>query len=144
MKKILLGLTFICVSIMANAQSAGQSTPTGTGSFDVIRNTSKGEEHINVNYALFPAPFVNILNINFNTPDPMMLSIKLLNSNSELVMNWMPSQAASRYDHSFDISNLSAGTYKMEIYGPEAKLVKTVTFEKQTGASGNSGAVISK
>ena len=74
----------------------------------------------------------------------MMLSVKVLNANSEMVMNWMPPQPASRYDHQFDISNLQAGSYKVEVYGPEGKVVKIVTFEKQPGAAGNGGATISK
>jgi len=141
MKKILLGLTYICVSLSAIAQSARQTSPQNAGSFDIIKNTAKGEEHINVNYVLQPAPFINYLNLHLDTPEPTMMTVKILNVNSEMVMNWMPAQKSTHYDNGFDISNLSAGTYRMEIYGPEGKVIKTVNFEKQ---SNTNSPVISK
>ncbi len=136
MKKITLSLVFCTICTLNYAQTARrQSEMPYSGSFYVVANTAKGQEQINVNYSLSTPPFVNSVNMQMNTPDPMMMMVKILNLNSETVMNWMPSQKSNRYGHSFDISNLSAGTYKMEIYGPDSKIAKTINFQKQAETS---------
>lgn len=137
MKKILLSLSFVVYGAMAIAQSVNQTHPANTGNFNVIQNTSKGEEHINVNYSFSPVTLMNELNLQLSTPDPMILSAKVLNSNSETVLNWTPSKS-NIYNQKFDISNLPAGNYHIEIYGPDSKKVKDILFTKQANTTSTS------
>lgn len=134
MKKILLSLMFYASGIMAIAQTANQSQQANSGHFEVIQNTSKGEEHFNVNYFLSPATFVNELNMQLSTPDPIILSAKVLNSNSETVFNWTPAKS-NLYNLKFDISTLSTGSYRIEVYGPDGKKVKDIPFTKQASST---------
>ena len=134
MKKILLSLTFISVSIFALAQTARQSGPPDAGSFYVTKSTDKGLERISVTYSLSTAPFVNTLNMYLSIWEPMMLSAQIMNDNSEMVLNWMPSQKSKQYNERFDISNLRTGKYHIELYGPEGNKVYTIDFEKQAAS----------
>lgn len=108
------------------------------GSFDVIKNTSKGEEHINVNYVLQPAPFINVLTVDLNTPDPMQLSVEVLNDAGAPVITWKPEQISYSYEKQIDISNLKAGTYKLVIYGEGNKKLHSVVFPKQNSSTNQS------
>lgn len=135
MKQILLSLTFISVSIMTLAQSARQAPPPNTGNFYVTTTTAKGQERINVGYTLLGAPFTTTVNMHLVVWEPMMLTAKIMNDNSEMVMNWAPSKIDKQYAQQFDISNFRTGKYHIEIYGPDGKKVYTIDFEKQSGAS---------
>lgn len=131
MKKILLSLTFIAVSAMTMAQSvATQSAPANSGNFFVTKKSDKGQERILVGCTLSTAPFTTSLDMYLVAWEPLMLSVKVMNDNSEMVMNWAPSQLNRQYNQHFDISNLIAGTYHMEIYGPDNKKVYTINFDK--------------
>jgi hypothetical protein len=114
--------------LIANAQNQTQNPYAGN--FEVIKTTSKGQEHINVNYVLQPAPFTKVLVLDMNTPDPMKLSVKIVNSAGAVVANWMPDQVNSTYQKQFDISSFAVGKYSLDIYGDDGKKLKSVAFEK--------------
>jgi len=138
MKKIFMILAMASVSHMAIAQAAMQSeNDPGRywGHFDVIKMTSKGEEHINVNYNLTPKPIVNTLNVNLNTPNPLALSLKLADAAGHTKYTWKPEQAAATYNKQFDISSLAAGVYVLNIYDASNEKVYSVPFTKQTAAN---------
>ncbi|MBA3830198.1 MAG: hypothetical protein H0X33_14760 [Taibaiella sp.] len=131
MKKLLLLFTLSCICFFSNAQTALQHVPPNMGSFYISKTTGTLEEHINVNYALYPAPFVNVVKMNLNTPHNMMLSVKIINSNGTQMTAWKPAQASYRYDKEFDISSYPTGQYKIDIYGPDNTKVHSVSFEKK-------------
>ena len=134
MKKLLLSLVFISFCI-AQVSAQKQTNDPNTGHFDVIKNTAKGEEHINVNYVLQPAPFTNVLNLHLNTPDPMGMSVKIVNESGVTVMNWMPEKVNYTYSHLFDISNLKVGKYHVDVYGDDGKKLHSIVFQKQAGGT---------
>ena len=138
MKKIFMILAMASVSHMAIAQAAMQSeNDPGRywGHFNVIKMTSKGEEHINVNYNLTPKPIGNTLNVNLNTPNPLALSLKLADAAGHTKYTWKPEQAAATYNKQFDISGLAAGVYVLNIYDASNEKVYSVPFTKQTAAN---------
>ena len=135
MKKLILILSLINFYFVTDAQNVKQSGPPNAGSFYVTITTAKGQERMNVNYALTPETLTTELTLHLDCWEPMLLSAKILNAKNATILSWMPSQAAKDYSHQFDISNLAVGNYKMEIYGPKGNKVQTVNFEKQTGSN---------
>ena len=137
MKQLFLSfaLPFICFSV--NAQSARQHADPNTGSFYVTKNSGIGKEKINVNYVLSPGIFTNVLNISMNTPDPMLLSYKLVDGKGKELINWMPSQKSDIYDHEFDISNLKPGKYYVNVYDENNNKVQVISFEKSANTINN-------
>lgn len=134
MKKIFLLLAFAGISYNTIAQTALQSENDPNrywGHFDVIKMTSKGEEHINVNYNLTPKPVGNTMNVNLNTPDPMALSLKIADASGRTKLTWKPEQAAATYNKQFNLSNLAAGMYVVNIYDAENNKVYSIPFNKQ-------------
>ncbi|MBA3827985.1 MAG: hypothetical protein H0X33_03525 [Taibaiella sp.] len=131
MKQVLLSVALLFSAFCLNAQSARQQSPPNSGSFYISKTTGTVEEHINVNYALYPAPFVNVVKMNLNTPNDMMLSVKIINSNGTQMTAWKPAQANYRYDKEFDISSYPAGKYRIDIYGPANTKVHSVSFDKK-------------
>jgi len=141
MKKILVVLALSCLFTninVVNAQTVRQSAidPTRVdGHFDVIKMTSKGEEHINVNYCLFPAPFFDVVKINLNTPDPMPMSIKIVSANGQTKFAWKPEQVSYRYDQQFNIQSLAPGLYHMDIYDANNNKMYSVPFSKEASTA---------
>lgn len=138
MKKLLLVLalsTLFANAVSAQARQSATDPTHVAGHFDVIKMTSKGEEHINVNYALFPAPFYDIVKMNLNTPDPMAMSIKIVNMEGQTKLSWKPEQISYRYDQQFDIHNLSAGLYHMDIFDADNNKIYSVPFTKAAAAN---------
>jgi len=133
MKKLfLLAFAILC---MVQLQAQNQTHNPYAGNFDVIKHTSKGTEGINVNFVLQPAPFINALHIDLNTPNAMAMSVKIVDVTGATVMNWLPAQVSNVYEHQFDISNLRPGMYKLEILGDANSKLHTVNFEKQIAAT---------
>jgi len=135
MKKTVLSLVFCIACTLNYAQTARQSSPPNSGNFFVTVNKGHGPEGVLVGYTLSPETFTNNLNLSLAIWEPMMMSVKIFTINSELVANWMPEQTKKQYTHNFDISNFPTGNYKMEIYGPDSKVVKTINFQKQAETS---------
>lgn len=139
MKKLLVVLALSgFFTNVANAQTIRQSATDPThvaGHFDVIKMTSKGEEHINVNYALFPAPFYDVVKMNLNTPDPMPMSIKIVNANGQTKLTWKPDHVSYRYDQQFNIQALPAGLYHVDIYDADNNKMYSVPFSKEAAAA---------
>lgn len=134
MKKLLLVLalsTLFANVVGAQARQSATDPTHVAGHFDVIKMTSKGEEHINVNYALFPAPFFDVVKMNLNTPDPMAMSIKIVNTAGQTKLSWKPEQISYRYDQQFDINNLSPGLYHMDIFDGDNNKIYSVPFTKE-------------
>lgn len=133
---LVLALSTLFANI-GNAQARQSATdPTHVaGHFDVIKMTSKGEEHINVNYALFPAPFYDVVKMNLNTPDPMAMSIKIINTAGQTKLSWKPEQISYRYDQQFDIHNLSPGLYHMDIFDGDNNKIYSVPFTKEAASN---------
>jgi len=132
MKKALMLIIAVSLCYCMSSQAQQTSDPN-SGHFDIIKNTSKGAEHINVNYVLQPAPFVNTMHMYLNTPNPMKLSVKIVNTAGAVVLNWMPDQVGYSYEHDFDISGLNIARYRMDIYGENNTVVHSVYFNKRSG-----------
>lgn len=134
MKKIFLLLALASLSNLATGQTARQSEADATriwGHFDVIKMTSKGEEHINVNYNLTPKQIGNTLNVNLNTPNPMLLSLKIADAAGRTKYSWKPEQALANYNKQFDLTVLTGGVYVLNIYDGDNNKVYSVPFNKQ-------------
>ncbi|MGN6569048.1 MAG: T9SS type A sorting domain-containing protein [Flavipsychrobacter sp.] len=134
MKKIFLLLALASLGQNVIAQSALQSENDPNrywGHFDVIKMTSKGEEHINVNYNLTPKPVGNTLNVNLNTPNPMALSIKVTDASGRTKLSWKPDQASTDYNKQFNLSNLAGGMYVVNVYDANNNKVYSIPFSKQ-------------
>ena len=141
MNRILLVLALSALFVnVVNAQSARQSATDPTrvaGHFDVIKMTSKGEEHINVHYSLYPAPFYDVVKMNLNTPDPMVMSIKIVNTSGQTKLSWKPDHANYRYDQQFDIHALAPGLYHMDIFDGDNNKIYSVPFTKEASGVTN-------
>jgi len=134
MKKIFLLLALASLNYMATAQTARQTEADPTriwGHFDIIKMTSKGEEHINVNYNLTPKPVGNTLNVNLNTPNPLMLSMKVADAAGRTKYSWKPEQAAPNYNKQFDLTTLASGVYVLNVYDGNNNKVYSIPFSKQ-------------
>ena len=132
MKKLLLFLVFgyLCAS---SAHAQIQKLNPYAGNFVVSKHTSKGEEGANVNFVMQPVPFINVLHLDLNTPYPMAMSVKIVNTSGAVVLSWMPQTVNATYEHQFDIAALQPGKYKLEIFGADNMKIHTVSFEKQNG-----------
>ena len=135
MKKIVLLFIIAVICFFDSTYAQKQSVPPNTGSFYVSQTTSLGKEQINVNYVLQSAPFINSVKLLLNTPNVMMMSVKMYNDAGAQVMSWMPEQANSSYEHEFDISNLKAAKYRMDIYSADNKKLHSISFVKQSSAN---------
>jgi len=133
MKKLFL-LAFVAV-FSFHSQAQKQTQDPNRGNFYVVKNTSKGTERINVNFVLQPAPFTDLLHVDLNTPNPMAMTVKIIDAAGTLYMAWTPTQVSSAYEHQFDIANLKPGKYKLEILGDANNKLHTVNFEKQNATT---------
>ena len=131
MKKLLI-LSAVVFSLAANAQTANQHNDPSRimGHFFIQEHTAKGNEQINVNYYLSPAPFSKVLDLSLNTAYPRMLSVKITNSSNKTVLTWKPQSENYRYETEFDISSLQPGSYNVNIYNAGGAKLHTVPFTK--------------
>ena len=103
------------------------------GNFMINReNTERGiTEHINVNYAVSPAPFTNFLSLELGTADPTRFSADVVDAKGVRVSHWQPVEKSYHYKETIDISKLRPGNYRLNIYceyGPA--ILHSVPFEK--------------
>lgn len=135
MKKLFFALALICAGATVYAQSSLQHNDPNAGHFDIVKTTTKGVERINVNYSITAPPIYNTLRLNLNTPDPMAMSAKIVNTGGHTVLTWKPEQANYTYGVDLDIAALKAGKYTIDVYGPDNSKVFSIPFEKSTGAN---------
>ena len=131
MKKLALIMFACCLHLCGNAQTNASSAPKYSGNFFVTQNTSKGVQKFSVGYSLTPATLTTQLNLYAQAWEETMLGFKIRNSHNDVVIAWKPEKNTRLFIHEFDISNLAAGSYKLEMYGDGNKLVNTVSFQKQ-------------
>jgi hypothetical protein len=117
------------VSTPNNQNSVANSGTLG-GWFEVDVTTTTGLQHYTVNFALESKPFVKNLKLVMGTTNPVTLSGKIVDASGTTKQTWGPINIGNRYNYTFDISNLSVGTYNLDIYDEWNNKVKTVSFEK--------------
>lgn len=131
MKKLLI-LSAVVFSFTAQAQTRNQNYDPSriTGRFFIHQHTVKGDEQINVNYNLFPAPFSKVLTLALNTPYPRMMSVKITNSSDKTVLTWKPQSEDYRYEKEFNIAPLRPGDYNVNIYDAAGNKLHSIPFTK--------------
>jgi len=131
MKKLLI-LSAVIFSMTANAQTSKQHFDAAriAGNFFIHEHTEKGNEQINVNYILSPAPFTNVLTVDLNMAYPRMLSVKITNSNNKTVFAWKPQSENYRYETQFDIASLPADSYNLNVYNAGGTKLHSIPFTK--------------
>src|SRR5947207_2994932 len=95
MKQYSISVIFFGLLVTVNNTYGQEQSPAATqkhsqvientvisGHFEIEKNNKerKVTEHINVNYALSPAPFSNILNLELGTTDPMFFCADIVDS----------------------------------------------------------------
>ena len=108
-----------------------------SGHFEINKpNKERGIiEHINVNYALSPAPFSNFIQLQLSTPDPIPFSAQIIDNKGEKRIYWKPQQISHSYNESIDIAKLEPGAYQVNIYaGNQSELVYSISFQKVQSA----------
>lgn len=147
MRKLLLFLALFGASY-AKAQSSGSATVPSPfssvtpdnqgngsfsmigGSFEVLKVVSGQTLHYGFNYMFYPKPFNTVINFKLSTANPQVLSGKIVDASGTTKITWTPGNTGYRYMHTFDISNLSAGSYHFDIYDDNNNIVYTIPFEK--------------
>lgn len=101
-----------------NANAAGLDHSVITGHFEMEKLTKdkKGHEHINVNYAVSPAPFDKILNLELSTAENMLFSAVITDAKNKELAKWAPHKENYFYRTSIDIASLVPGDYLLTIY----------------------------
>jgi len=141
MKKLALIVFACCMYIISHAQNTNQSKDPNSGNFEVLRNSEKGMMHINVNYSVALAN-PSTLRLYMNTPIAMIFAIKITDAHGNAVINWLAEQADRTCDKSFDITNLKAGKYNLNIYNPDnKKIVRAVSFTKGQATATNNTTI---
>ncbi len=147
MKKRLLVSSVIALSLCSGSvfaqQSMGSSLPARqndlldksivSGHFEIDKpNKARGViEHINVNYAIAPAPFTNTLQLQLNTPDPMYFAADVIDAKGTKRIHWQPAQKSHSYNESVDISQLEPGAYQINITnGAKSESLYSISFQK--------------
>lgn len=121
----------------AEARSGSQqaiNTSVLSGFFEVAKpNKVRGiVEHINVNYAISPAPFTNALNLELSTPDPVIFSAYIIDVNGKKLMEWKAKSQSHVHNTQLDISKLASGSYKVNIYWQKSEgLLYSIPFQKE-------------
>ncbi len=150
MKKRFLGSFVIALSLCGGSvfaqQTMGSRLPAKqndlldksivSGHFEIDKpNKARGIiEHINVNYAIAPAPFSTTLNLQLNTPDPMLFAADIIDAKGEKKIHWQPSQKGHSYNESIDISKLEPGAYQINITsGNKSESLYSISFQKVQG-----------
>jgi len=108
-----------------------------SGHFEINKpNKERGIiEHINVNYAISPAPFSNYLQLQLSTPDPTTFSAQIIDQKGEKRIHWKPQQVSHSYNESIDLSKLEPGGYQIDIYADnQSERVYSISFQKVQGA----------
>ncbi len=124
------------VNVSSNGNNNAVDRSVVAGHFEtggkIMRNGKELEEHININYALYPAPFTRELNMTLNTADPAIFQIIITDENNATVAQWKAQERSSTHNTKFDISNLKSGNYKANIYWDKSeRAIKSVNFAKQ-------------
>ena len=139
MKKLLFifSIVLFCES-SANAQSAtiSKANADAINSFDGISGNFgyalSATEAMNVNYSLTPKNPTSTANLMLHTPEPMPLSIKIMDESGKTVLSWVPEAKVYLYNKSLNVSSLKAGTYSVNIFmGTDKKSIHQFNFTKQ-------------
>jgi len=132
MKKPLFKLLLFC-GLLVGCQKgfSQQTTDPGSilGHFEVTNVTGGITNHTNVNYRLFPAPVVDTLNVDLNTPGTMYMAIDVLDASNVVLLTWSPTSANNSYLQAFDVSGFGAGTYHVNIKD-SSSVLNTIVFTK--------------
>ena len=107
MKKLLsiLSIVLFC-GYSANAQSAtiSKANSDAVNNLDAIAGNFgyalSATETMNVNYSLSPKNATSTANLMLHTPEPMPLSIKILDESGKTVLSWVPETKVYLYNKS--------------------------------------------
>ena len=104
-----------------------------SGHFEIEKaNKERGiMDHINVNYALSPVPFCNVLNLELSTPDPVIFTAAIVDLNDRKLVQWKAEGPDYIHKSRIDISKLEPGNYKVNIYWEKSEgLLYSIPFQK--------------
>ena len=139
MKKLFL---IVVIAIGFNMDSIAQSATISKANADAINNLDaiagnfgyalSATETMNVNYSLTPKNPTSTANLMLHTPDPMPLSVKILDESGKTVLSWVPETKVYLYNKSLNLASLKAGTYTVNIFmGADKKSIHQFNFTKQ-------------
>jgi len=115
----------------AYAQSQNNDPSMVAGHFEIDTTIGGVVNHINVNYALSPAPFTNVAHVHLNTPNPVLFNVDLLDAENTVIMSWTPDTISNAYDNDLDISSLPSGSYHVNIRKYHTtSVLHTINFTK--------------
>ncbi len=119
MKKQLYLLCFITLftgvsKVFAQTTQTPDSSMV-SGHFEINVVAGGDTNHINVNYALSPAPFTTNMNLELNTPDAMLFDVDIRDESGSVMASWSPTASSNYYNHDIDISSLPGGNYYVNI-----------------------------
>lgn len=123
--------------VAAEARSGSQqavNTAVLSGYFEVAKpNKVSGiVEHINVNYALSPAPFTNLINLELSTPDPVIFRADIVDANGKKLLEWKAKSPSHDHNTQLDINKLAPGRYKVNVYWQKSEgLLYSIPFQKE-------------
>lgn len=134
MKNIVIIMLLMVLFTVNKAHAQTEQTVDTTivaGHFEINVVTGGDTSHINVNYAMSPAPFTNNMSLELSTPDPIFLNIDIQDASNTTLISWAPGSSSNYYSHSIDISSLPAGNYHMNIHRDNsATVLNSVNFTK--------------
>ncbi len=108
-----------------------KSVITGHFEVEVHKSNSTHLERINVNYSISPAPFINILTLELNTPDPVMFNVTITDKYGKSLTKWAAQKQDYRYSDRLDISGLVPGNYKVNVFWDRSPgLLYSIPFQK--------------
>lgn len=143
MKNSLIFVFFLLLNINSSfgqqSQNSGPNTSSLdpaliSGHFEINKENEKNgvTEHINVNYAISPVPFTDVLNIEINTADPTIFSASIFDAKGRTLAQWHPSGKSHTYKGTLNISKLKPGDYNLSIYSELTKGVAyNIPFQKK-------------
>jgi len=114
LQTLLLLLATLCMAQKTHAQQSND-TSVIAGHFEMDTTIGSKTHHINVNYALSPAPFSTTMNVQLNTADNVLFNVDVVDASNAVVLTWTPSAVSNNYNHDLDISSLASGTYAVKI-----------------------------
>jgi hypothetical protein len=130
-KLLLFIVLFMGVNkIYAQTEQTSDSTIV-SGHFEINTISGADTNHVNVNYAVSPAPFTNNMNLELSTPDAILFNVDILDTANSVLLTWTPVSSSNYYNHSIDISSLTAGNYHLNIRRDNTGIIlNTIYFTK--------------
>ena len=112
-----LSIALLMGANKTSAQTEQSSDPNVvSGHFEIHVVSGTDTNHVNVNYAISPAPFTNIMNLELSTPNTIFFNADILDATNNVLVTWAPTAGSNYYSNNLDISSLPAGNYHVNIH----------------------------